>query len=43
MTISELAEALDITPKIYKPIVDEWALYDNSSRTPILVEEGGRQ
>jgi len=27
--------------EIYKPIVDEWALYDNSSRTPILVEEGG--
>ncbi|MFZ3115929.1 MAG: AAA family ATPase [Syntrophales bacterium] len=29
--------------EIYKPIVDEWALYDNSSRTPILVEEGGIQ
>ena len=29
--------------KIYKPIVDEWALYDNSSRMPILVEEGGIQ
>jgi predicted ABC-type ATPase len=27
--------------EIYKPIVDEWALYDNSSRTSILVEEGG--
>jgi predicted ABC-type ATPase len=26
--------------EIYKPIVDEWALYDNSSKTPILVEEG---
>ena len=29
--------------EIYKPIVDEWALYDNSSRMPILVEEGGIQ
>ncbi len=25
---------------IYKPIVDEWVIYDNSSQTPILVEEG---
>jgi hypothetical protein len=29
--------------QIHKPIVDEWALYDNSSRMPILVEEGGIQ
>ena len=29
--------------EIYKTIVDEWALYDNSSRTPLLVEEGGIQ
>ena len=26
--------------EIYKPIVNEWALYDNSSRKPILIEEG---
>jgi predicted ABC-type ATPase len=26
--------------EIYKPIVDEWVVYDNSSRTPILIEEG---
>lgn len=25
---------------IYKPIVNEWALYDNSFTTPILIEEG---
>jgi predicted ABC-type ATPase len=25
---------------IYKPIVDEWALYDNSSQMPRLIEEG---
>lgn len=25
---------------IYKPLVDEWALYDNSLRTPQLIEEG---
>ena len=29
--------------EVDKPIVDEWALYDNSSRMPILVEEGGIQ
>jgi predicted ABC-type ATPase len=26
--------------EIYKPIVNEWALYDNSFATPILIEEG---
>ena len=25
---------------IYMPIVDEWALYDNSGGDPILIEEG---
>jgi len=25
---------------IYKPIINEWALYDNSFTTPILIEEG---
>lgn len=25
---------------LYKPIVDEWALYDNSGGEPILIEEG---
>jgi len=25
---------------LYKPIVDEWALYDNSGNAPILVGEG---
>lgn len=29
--------------EIYRSIVDEWALYDNSWRTPILIEEGGRK
>ena len=27
---------------IYKPLVDEWALYDNSSSEPVLAEEGVR-
>ena len=27
--------------ELYRPIVDEWALYDNSSNTPIIIEEGG--
>ncbi|MCG2751076.1 MAG: zeta toxin family protein [Desulfobacteraceae bacterium] len=27
--------------KIYKPIVDEWALYDNSGGFPVLLDEGG--
>ncbi len=26
--------------EIYKPLVNEWALYDNSFATPILIEEG---
>jgi predicted ABC-type ATPase len=25
---------------LYKPVVDEWALYDNSGSEPILIEEG---
>ncbi len=25
---------------LYKPIVGEWALYDNSGSEPVLVEEG---
>ena len=25
---------------LYKPIVDEWALYDNSGREPKLIDEG---
>lgn len=29
--------------EIYKPMVDEWALYDNSSRTPMLIEEGEKK
>ncbi len=26
---------------IYRPIVDEWALYDNSGDRPVLIDEGG--
>lgn len=26
--------------KLYKPLVDEWAVYENSGPTPILLEEG---
>ena len=25
---------------IYKKIVDEWALYDNSGNRPIIIDEG---
>lgn len=25
---------------LYKPLVDEWALYDNSGGEPVLIEEG---
>ena len=25
---------------LYKPLVDEWALYDNSASEPVLIEEG---
>lgn len=26
--------------RLYKPLVDEWALYDNSGSEPVLIEEG---
>jgi predicted ABC-type ATPase len=28
--------------ELYKSLVDEWALYDNSSKEPILIEEGAK-
>ncbi|MGH8552521.1 MAG: zeta toxin family protein [Methylococcales bacterium] len=28
---------------LYKPVVDEWALYDNSGPIPRLLEEGAKQ
>jgi len=28
--------------EVYKAIVDEWAIYDNSSKTPILIDEGAK-
>ncbi len=37
------AAGLSNYEEIYKPIVDEWALYDNSSTTPNLIEEGVNQ
>lgn len=27
--------------EIYRPIVNEWAIYDNSGPSPLLLEEGG--
>ena len=27
---------------LYKPIVDEWVVYDNSGLTPVLLEKGGK-
>lgn len=27
---------------LYKPIVDQWALYDNSQEIPFLIARGGR-
>ena len=27
--------------RLYKGLVDEWAVYDNSGDTPVLVAEGG--
>ncbi|MCP4341819.1 MAG: hypothetical protein GY799_23790 [Desulfobulbaceae bacterium] len=26
--------------KLYRPIVDEWSLYENSGAAPILLDEG---
>ena len=28
--------------EIYRDIVDEWALYDGSGSSPIIIEEGGK-
>ena len=34
------ASGLSNFETLYKPLVDEWALYDNSGGEPILIEEG---
>ncbi|MCP5443684.1 MAG: Zeta toxin family protein [Chromatiaceae bacterium] len=34
------ASGLSNFENLYKPAVDEWALYDNSGTEPILIEEG---
>ncbi len=34
------ASGLHNLENLYRPIVDEWALYDNSGGEPILIEEG---
>jgi predicted ABC-type ATPase len=28
--------------KVYRPLVDNWLLYDNSQPTPVKLDEGGR-
>jgi predicted ABC-type ATPase len=28
---------------IYQAVVDEWAIYDNSSKVPMLIEEGRKK
>ena len=28
--------------RLYKPLVDAWALYDNSGEGPVLIEEEGK-
>ena len=33
-------KGVDNFEKIYKYIVDEWAIYDNSGKSPILIDEG---
>ena len=34
---------LDNFENVYKPIVDEWLLYENSGSTPLLINEGVNQ
>jgi predicted ABC-type ATPase len=34
------ASGLGNFENLYKPLVDEWALYDNSASEPVLIEEG---
>ena len=33
---------LENLENLYKPIVDEWVVYDNSGLTPVLHEKGGK-
>ena len=33
-------KGMDNFEKIYKYIVDEWAIYDNAGKSPILIDEG---
>jgi len=28
--------------RFYRPLVDQWALYDNSRRKPVLISEGAK-
>lgn len=34
------ASGLSNFENLYKPLVDEWALYDNSGSEPVLIKEG---
>lgn len=36
------ASGLQNLERIYKPIVDEWAVYENSAPVPMLLEEGAK-
>jgi predicted ABC-type ATPase len=35
------AKSLSNFAKLYRPLVDRWAVYDNSGTRPLLIEEGG--
>jgi len=28
--------------RLYRPLVDDWAIYDNSGDEPVIISEGGR-
>lgn len=36
------AAGLDNCKRLYQPIVDAWAMYDNSGITPVLLEQSNR-
>jgi len=36
----QFTTGLDNLEKLYKPVVDEWALYDNSASSPQWLDEG---
>jgi hypothetical protein len=42
VVVRRFAVGLRNFDRVYKPLVDAWALYDNSGEGPVLIEEEGK-